>query len=454
MKIDMLRITLVAAIGLLTIVSPVFAVDDPLPSWNDGAAKTAILDFVSATTTPGASSFLEPSARIAVFDNDGTLWPENPMPFQVAFAIDEIKRLAPQHPEWNDNPAIKAALALDLHSLIEDGYKGLKEVMAVTHAGITTDEFRVRVTAWATTAKHPRYDRRYLDLTYRPMIEVLNFLRSYDYKTYIVSGGGADFMRVFANEIYGIQANQVIGSIGPVRVERRDGVPVMIKEPGVDFIDDHDGKIVGIHRQIGMRPVACFGNSDGDLTMLQWTTVGHKPAFGLIVHHTDDAREYAYDEKPKSSGKLIEGLVEAEKNQWTVVNMSQDWKTMFSDDEPAATSSSIPQDVDWVVEDISGGGVIDRSNAFVRFDSENRVAGSTGCNRFFGSATIDGNKIMIGGLGMTRRACAEALMNQETRFTETLSRVTRYKHNAVSGLLYFLDESGTTIIRMSRSQEQ
>ena len=302
---------------------------DPLPSWQDGPARTAILAFIERTTTPGSPDFLEPAARIAVFDNDGTLWPETPLPFQAQFVLDEVKRLEGDHPEWKENPAITAALAGDVTGVLRSGPGQGMVLLEATHAGMTVDEFNDRVRRWLDTARHPVYGRPYSDLAYQPMLEVLDLLRDRGFTPYIVSGGGADFMRVWAEEVYGIPLSQVIGSYGKVRYELRDDRPVLVKEGGIEMIDDREGKPVSIHRFIGRRPVACFGNSDGDQAMLEWTTIEHEPAFGLIVHHTDAERESAYDSDPKGTGKLVTALEAAPRRGWVVVDMARDWKVVF-----------------------------------------------------------------------------------------------------------------------------
>lgn len=302
---------------------------DLLPSWNDGPARTAILEFVERTTTPGSPNFLEPAARIAVFDNDGTLWPETPLPFQAQFVLDELKRLEGDHPEWKENPAITAALAGDVAAVLRSGSGQGAMLLEATHAGLTVDAFNDRVRRWLDTARHPVYARPYSDLAYQPMLEVLDLLRDHGFTPFIVSGGGADFMRVWAEEAYGIPPNQVIGSYGKLRYELRDDRPVLVKEGGIEMIDDREGKPVGIHRFIGRRPVACFGNSDGDQAMLEWTTIAHEPSFGLIVHHTDAVRESAYDAAPKGIGKLVTALEAAPQRGWVVVDMACDWKVVF-----------------------------------------------------------------------------------------------------------------------------
>ena len=307
------------------------AAADPLPSWNSGPAKQAILDFVAKVTDPDSKEFVPVPERLAVFDNDGTLWPENPMPFQLAFALDELKRHLPDEPAWKDDPMVQAALAGDLPTLLADHYKGLFHIIDLTGSGMTTEEFTDRVRAWFATAKHPRFDRPYDQLAYQPMLEVLDFLRANGFKTCIVSGGGADFMRVFAERVYGIPPEQVIGSNTRTVFELRDSGPVLVKTMKDLFIDDKSGKPVAIHQFLGRRPIACFGNSDGDKAMLEYTTINNPhPSFGLIVHHTDADREYAYDSSPKSSGKLVEALADAPKRGWIVVDMKADWTKIFA----------------------------------------------------------------------------------------------------------------------------
>lgn len=304
---------------------------DPLPSWNDGQAKRAILEFVWKTTTKDSLAFVAPAERIAVFDNDGTLWCENPMPIQLAFALDSLKQGVAQHPEWRDDAFVKAALAGDGPTLLKDGHKGLFRIFALTHAGMTTDEFDARVSDWLATARHPRFGKRYDECVYQPMLEVLALLRGRGFKTYIVSGGGADFMRVFSERVHGIPPEQVVGSNARTRFELREGKPALVKTLDYAFIDDKEGKPVGIHAFIGRRPIAAFGNSDGDQAMLEYATIANPHAsFGLIVHHTDADREYAYDAKPKSSGKLAKALAAAGDRGWAVVDMKKDWKQAFA----------------------------------------------------------------------------------------------------------------------------
>ena len=320
-----------ALLGLLLWISgvPAFAQTDPLPSWNDGTAKKSITDFVAKVTAQGGADFVPPADRIAVFDNDGTLWCEQPMYFQAAFALDRVKAMAPSHPEWNNQQPFKAFLAGDRKELAEQGKKGLLTLVGAAHSGMTTDEFAKSVADWLATAKHPRLDRPYNELVYQPMLELLAYLRANGFKTFIVSGGGIEFMRVWAEKAYGIPPEQVVGSSGVVQFETaKDGKPELMKLAKIEFIDDGAGKPVGINRFIGRRPIFAFGNSDGDLQMLQWTTAGAGPRFAGIVHHTDAAREYAYDRQSKI-GRLDKAWDEAKAKGWTVVDMKQDWKVIF-----------------------------------------------------------------------------------------------------------------------------
>ncbi len=311
---------------------------DPLPGWNDGTAKRAIVDFVERVTRPGSADFIPVPERIAVFDNDGTLWPENPRPFQLAFALDRLEKELPARPAWKEDRFVKAALDGDSSVLLADHYEGLFHIIALTHAGMTTDEFAARVDGWMRKARHPRFGRPYDACVYQPMLEVLAYLRTNEFKTFIVSGGGADFMRVWSERVYGIVPEQVVGSRGTVEFEMRNGVPTLVKSTDTIFVDDKEGKPVGIHEQIGRRPVMAFGNSDGDEAMLEYTTIGNaRPGFGLIVHHTDDEREYAYDASPKSTGKLVEALADAPTRGWTVVDMRRDWKLVLRDRAVTAT---------------------------------------------------------------------------------------------------------------------
>jgi phosphoglycolate phosphatase-like HAD superfamily hydrolase len=302
---------------------------DALPSWNDRPAKAAIVDFVARVTREGGPDFVPVPERIATFDNDGTLWSEQPIYFQLAFALDRVKALAPEHPEWKGTEPFKAVLAGDMNALMASGEKGLMEIIAVSHAGMTTDDFAKTVADWLATAEHPRFHRPYTELVYQPMLELLAYLRENSFKTFIVSGGGVEFMRVFTERVYGIPPEQVVGSSGVTKFEMgTDGKPVLMKEAKVEFVDDGPGKPVGINRFIGRRPIFAFGNSDGDQQMLEWTAAGDGARFMGIVHHTDAEREWAYDRK-SAIGKLDKALDEAQARGWTIVSMKDDWKTIF-----------------------------------------------------------------------------------------------------------------------------
>ncbi|GKS59339.1 haloacid dehalogenase [Nitrospira sp.] len=302
---------------------------DPLPSWNDGAAKTAIIRFVSRITTDGGPDFVPLAERIATFDNDGTLWAEQPMYFQFLFALDRVKALAPQHPEWKTKQPFASLLKGDLKGALAGGEKSLLHIVAATHSGITTVEFEHIVKQWLATAQHPRFKRPYTALAYQPMIELLDYFRANGFKTFIVSGGGVEFMRAFAEQVYGIPPEQVVGSTGKHRFEVRDGKPVLVKLPEVDFIDNKEGKPIGIQTFIGRQPIAAFGNSDGDLQMLQWTCSGSGARLCLLVHHTDADREWAYD-RQSPIGRLDKGLDDAKGQGWAIVDMKHDWKRVFT----------------------------------------------------------------------------------------------------------------------------
>ena len=313
---------------ILTLPMQLQASDDPLPSWNDGTSKQAIVAFVAAVTEKGGTDYVPPAERIAVFDNDGTLWSEQPAYFQLLFAIDRIKALAPRHPEWKTQQPFKAVLENDIEALAASGKKGLVQLVMVSHAGMTTDAFELIVTDWLATARHPRFNLSYNEIVYQPMLELLTYLRANGFKTWITSGGGIEFMRPWVEDVYGIPPEQVIGSSIKTKFEMVDGKPALIRMPEINFIDDKAGKPVGINQHIGRRPIAAFGNSDGDLQMLQWTTSGKGKRFGLIVHHTDAEREWAYD-RESHIGKLDQALVEAGKKGWTVVDMKKEWKVIY-----------------------------------------------------------------------------------------------------------------------------
>ncbi len=301
---------------------------DPLASWNDGNAKQSILAFVEKVTRPGSPDFVPPAERIATFDNDGTLWSEQPMYFQLFFALDRVKALAPQHPEWKNQEPFASLLQGNVKQALAGGEKAILEIVMATHAGMSTEQFEQILRDWIATARHPKTGKLYTEMVYHPMLELLKYLRSNDFKTFIVSGGGIEFMRPWTEKVYGIPPEQVVGSSIKTKFEMRDGKPVLVRLPEINFIDDKAGKPVGIHMHIGRRPIAAFGNSDGDLQMIQWTTAALGARFGLIVHHTDSEREWAYD-RQSHIGHLDKALDEAQAKGWTVVDMKQDWKVIY-----------------------------------------------------------------------------------------------------------------------------
>jgi len=315
-------------VGVLAFTATIAHAADPLPSWNDGAAKKSIIAFVEKVTKRGSPDFVPAAERIATFDNDGTLWAEQPMYFQLFFALDRVKALAPQHPEWKDKEPFASILKGDVKVALAGGERALVEIFMATHAGMTTAEFQQIVKNWIATAKHPVTKRPFTEMVYQPMLELLTYLRANGFKTFIVSGGGIEFMRPWTEKVYGIPPEQVVGSSIKTKFEWRDGKPVLTRLPELNFIDDNVGKPVAINQHIGRRPIAAFGNSDGDLQMLQWTTADTGARFALIVHHTDAAREWAYD-RQSSIGKLDKALDEARAKGWTVVDMKNDWKRIF-----------------------------------------------------------------------------------------------------------------------------
>jgi phosphoglycolate phosphatase-like HAD superfamily hydrolase len=302
--------------------------DDPLASWNDGPTKNSILDFVARVTATGGADYVAPEQRIATFDNDGTLWSERPYPFQVAFALDRVKAMAPQHPEWRDKEPFKSVLAGDLKGMLAGGYHALIAIVAATHSGMTTDEFEAEVRRWVTTTRHPTTDKLFTEMVFQPMLELLAYLRANGFKTFIVSGGGIEFMRAFAEVTYGVPPEQVIGSSGKLKFEMRDGLPVLSKLPEIELVNDNVEKPAAIQKFMGRRPIAAFGNSHGDLEMLPWTVAGTGARLVLLVHHNDAIREFAYDRTP-SIGQLDKALDEANAKGWTVVNMKNDWRRVF-----------------------------------------------------------------------------------------------------------------------------
>jgi len=320
-------LTAVVAHAALPFAATVQAAN-PLPSWNDTAPKKAIVAFVEKVTKAGSPDFVPEPERIAVFDNDGTLWSEQPMYFQLRFALDRVKALAPQHPEWNKKDPFKKLLTTPKEEQVAVTMNELMEIVMATHAGMTTEEFEQIVTEWITTAKHPKTGKLYTEMVFQPMLELLAYLRANGFKTFIASGGGIEFMRPWTERVYGIPPEQVVGSSVKTKYEVRDGKPVLVRLPEINFIDDKAAKPVGINEHIGRRPIMAFGNSDGDFEMLEWTTSGSGPRFGLLVYHTDAAREWAYDRK-SHIGKLDRGLDEGPKRGWTIVNMKDDWRRIF-----------------------------------------------------------------------------------------------------------------------------
>jgi hypothetical protein len=301
---------------------------DPLSSWNDGPTKQSIMAFVAKVTTVGSSDFVPAPERIAVFDNDGTLWSEQPMYFQLFFALDRVKALAPQHPEWETTEPFASLLKGDVKAALAGGEKAILEIVMATHAGMTTTEFEQIVTDWVAAARHPKTGKPFTEMVYQPMLELLAYLRENGFKTFIVSGGGIEFMRPWTEAVYGIPPEQVVGSSIKTTFEMREEGPVLVRLPEIDFIDDKAGKPVGIHSHIGRRPIAAFGNSDGDLQMLQWTAAGQGTRLVLLVHHTDAEREWAYDRK-SHIGRLDVALDEARQQKWTVADMKRDWNVIF-----------------------------------------------------------------------------------------------------------------------------
>ena len=301
---------------------------DPLPSWNEGPSKKAILRFVEAVTSEGGAEFVPPLDRIAVFDNDGTLWSEKPFYFQLAFALERVKALAAQHPEWVEQQPFKAVLEDDIGGALAGGMRAILDIFVATHGGDTTGEFEQTVSAWIASARHPETGRLYAEMVFQPMLELLGYLRANGFRTYIVSGGGIEFMRPWAEDVYGIPPEQVIGSSIETKFEMRDSGPVLVRIPKVDFFDDKEGKPVAIHKFIGRRPILAFGNSDGDHQMLQWTAAGSGLRFMGLVHHTDAEREWAYD-RQSPVGRLDRALDEAREKGWIVVDMAREWRVVY-----------------------------------------------------------------------------------------------------------------------------
>lgn len=322
-------LTSIAATAMILSGPALAQTADPLPSWNDGPTKEAIVGFVEKVTEEGGPDYVASADRVATFDNDGTLWLEQPMYTQLAFALDRVKALAPEHPEWKDAQPFKAVLDNDMKTLAASGEKGLVQLIAATHAGMSPEEFQQIVGDWLEQAKDKRFNRRYTDLVYQPMLELLSYMRDNGFTTYIVSGGGIEFLRNFSEPVYGIPPAQVVGSSIETKYEVVDGKPTLLRLPEVHFVDDKEGKPIGINEYIGQRPIAAFGNSDGDYQMLDWTTSGDGTRLGVIVHHTDAEREYAYD-RDSTFGRLDKALDDAPAKGWIVVDMKKDWNTVFS----------------------------------------------------------------------------------------------------------------------------
>ena len=314
----------------LTFGAPALAQTDPLPSWSNGSTKAAIIAFVGKVTKAGSPDFVPEPERIATFDNDGTLWAEQPMYFQLLFALDRVKALAPKHPEWKTKEPFASLLSGDVSKALAGGEKAIAEIVMATHAGMTTTEFEQIVKEWIATAKHPKTGRLYTDMVYRPMLELLAYLRASGFKTFIVSGGGIEFMRPWTEKVYGVPPEQVVGSSIKTGYEMRDGKPVLVRLPGIDFIDDKAGKPIGINSHIGRRPIAAFGNSDGDRQMLEWTQGGGGARLMMLVHHDDAEREWAYGPNSKIGTFSDSLMAEAKKQGWTLISMKDDWNRIFA----------------------------------------------------------------------------------------------------------------------------
>jgi phosphoglycolate phosphatase-like HAD superfamily hydrolase len=322
------RAFIAAAVALLTLAALPAAAQDPLPSWNDTGPKKAIIAFVGKVTKAGTPDFVPPTQRIATFDNDGTLWPEQPLYFQLEFAIDRIKLQAAAHPEWKTQEPFASLIEGDIPRALARGEQDIMDALTTTHAGMTTEAFERIARDWVRTKRDARFKRPYITLAYQPMVELLNYLRANGFKTFIVSGGGVEFIRAFAEDAYGIPPDQVVGSSGRLKYQMRGDVPELLKLPAVDFVNDKDGKVVGIQKFIGRRPIAAFGNSDGDQQMLEWTAAGNGPRLAVLVHHTDAAREWAYD-RDSRIGTLDKALDMAVAKKWTVISMKDDWNAIF-----------------------------------------------------------------------------------------------------------------------------
>jgi heat shock protein HslJ/phosphoglycolate phosphatase-like HAD superfamily hydrolase len=416
---------IIAAVLLLVTAATVFAQADPLPSWNEGQSKKSIMDFVAKVTKPGSPDFVPEPERIATFDNDGTLWSEQPLYFQLLFGIDQVKALAPQHPEWKDQEPYKSVLAGDLKTAFAGGAKSLVAILGAGNTNITPDEYDQIVKKWAATAKHPKTGRLYTEMVFQPMLEVLAYLRANGFKTFITSGGGVDFMRAFSERVYGIPPEQVIGSVAEVKFEMRDGQPVLIRQPALSFFYDNVFKPVAIQRNIGRRPIAAFGNSDGDLQMLQWTCAGSGTRFCLYVHHTDGEREWAYENTPLA--KFEKGLEEAKAKGWTVVDMKNEWKVIYPP-QASSTVKPFPSGQRWRLREVNGMAV-ESTRAYLEFDPEaKRFSGDGGCNRIAGNFTLSGAQIRFAQVISTKRACLDGnIQKVESDLLKGLEEVTGFK---------------------------
>ena len=431
-------------IGVMTLTMGVAHAADPLPSWNEGKAKEAIVAFVEKVTKEESPDFVPPAERIATFDNDGTLWAEQPMYVQLAFALDRVKTLAQQHPEWKTKEPFASLLKGDLKGALAGGEPAIVRIVMATHAGTTTEEFEKVVGDWLATAKHPKTGRLYTEMVYQPMLEVLSYLRVNGFKTFIVSGGGIEFMRPWVERVYGIPPEQVIGSSIKTKYEVRDGKPVLMRLPELNFIDDKVGKPVGIHMHIGRRPLIAFGNSDGDFQMLEWTTSGPGARFGLYVHHDDADREYAYDRK-SSIGRLDRGLDEASSRGWVVVSMKEDWKRVFAFHETSGgappTVANALTGVKWLLTEVYGQSVVafpQGDKPFIQFnEAENQAVGYAGCNRFFGGYELNATVLKFGPIGATKRACLDREEGIETAFFKMLDATRSWR--IVDGTLELMD---------------
>jgi heat shock protein HslJ/phosphoglycolate phosphatase-like HAD superfamily hydrolase len=426
--------------------------DDPLPSWNDTDTKTSIIAFVEKVTAEGTPDYVPPAERIAVFDNDGTLWAEQPAYFQLLFALDRVREMAPQHPEWQTTEPFQSALAGDTPGLMAGGMEGLAKILAASHANITADEFADSARDWLATAKHPQTGMRYAEMVYQPMLELLEYLRANDFKTFIVSGGGIDFLRVFAEQTYGIPPEQVVGSSVAAKYELRDGVPTIVKQAEGLFVDDKEGKPVGIYQHIGRRPIFAAGNSDGDFQMLEYATAGDGPRFGLLLHHTDAEREFAYD-RDSHIGKLDRGLTEAKQRGWVVIDMKQDWIQIWPEADAHQADGKTSIVGEWLVEDIGGKGVVDNSRSTLQIAADGAVSGDGGINRYRGQASVDGQSISFGPLLSTKRGGPPALMDQEAKFLDALSKAKSYCIEP-TGLLSLQDGDGKELARLSKVDAQ